>query len=82
MAIKDKKLALAFQFSSAPDDVKSVAKEHADNLIRLDKAQSQCELWRVEEEAARAAYANSNKIFEKTLDAWLDSMSEKREDKV
>lgn len=66
----DKNLALAFEFSNAPKDLKEAGIAHRENYFRLKKAEAQFSLWNKEVEAAKVEFNASLSKFNSALDAW------------
>lgn len=77
---KDKRLALAFDFGDAPQEVKDAAAAHRESFMRLEKAEAQVGLWNADLEKARQEYSKTNRQFEKTLDQWLGETKKVREE--
>lgn len=66
----DKKLALAFEFKNAPEELKKAAEVHRENWITLEKAEAQVQKWTAARELAIRAYSESDKAFQRAIEAW------------
>lgn len=66
----DKELALIFEYSKAPESLKTVAQAHRANSNTLQRKQAQLKTLEAELKAAQASYDESAKAFKAELNAW------------
>jgi acetylornithine/succinyldiaminopimelate/putrescine aminotransferase len=68
--MSDKKLALAFQFENAPQEVKDVAAEHRENYLAMITAEQQVILWNRDKIITRRKFEQTARRFERALSQW------------
>lgn len=66
----DKELALIFEYSKAPESLKTVAKSHRDNSALLQKKKAALKDLADEVTLIQKSYLESGKAFKAELDAW------------
>jgi hypothetical protein len=63
-------LALAYEFSEAPDEVKVSAAELRDIYLKAEQSSHQAKLWADEARELNAALARASNRFDKAIRAW------------
>lgn len=66
----DKKLALAFEFDNAPQELKEIADIHKENYLAMITAEKQVDLWNREKERSRREFDKSLRRFDRALEVW------------
>ena len=65
-----KELALIFEYSKAPESLKTVAQAHRKNSNLLQNKQAQLKTLEAELKAAQKSYDETAKAFKAELNAW------------
>lgn len=66
-------IALVFGFGSAPDEIKDLAVKCKKAYLRQQKAESQCDMWKVEMADSKQAAEAIFKQFSLVLEKWIAS---------